>query len=206
MLPSWPIETGVPSEPPSSYVFCSSILFSKLRLSSPTDSITILLSQKSDSVSIKYLDLAFKVSCSPFPSNWSHSHTWHAHSCPSAILLFLNTWLPDHHELESFCPFYSLHENHLWPLWPSPVEGPFTEHLQCCIKQFCKLWCILVSFNLVSPVRLSTPGTTPVVYKFIYRYKFYRFSRSERINDHTGHIIYLIYPHILKSPKLSTNV
>lgn len=38
MLPSRLIETGVPSGPPSSYVFCSSILFSKLRLSSPTDS------------------------------------------------------------------------------------------------------------------------------------------------------------------------
>ena len=54
MLPSWLIETGVPGGPPSSYVFCSSILFSKLRLSSPTESITILLSQKSDSVHIKY--------------------------------------------------------------------------------------------------------------------------------------------------------
>ena len=163
MLPSWLIETGVPGGPPSSYVFCSSILFSKLRLSSPTESITILLSQKSDSVHIKYLDLAFKVSCSPFPSNWSHSHTWHAHSCLSAKLLFLNTWLPYHHEFVSFCPFYSLHENQLWPLWPSPAEGPFTEHLQCGIKQFCKLWCILASFNLVSPVRLSISGTTPVI-------------------------------------------
>lgn len=94
MLPSWLIETGVPRGPPSSYVFCSSILFSKFRLSSPTESITILLSQKSDSVHIKYVDLAFKVSCSPFPSNWSHSHTWHAHSCLSAILLEHLTTLP----------------------------------------------------------------------------------------------------------------
>lgn len=108
MLPSRLIETGIPSGPPSSYVFCSSILFSKLRLSSPTDCITLLLSQKSDSVYIKYLDLAFKVSWAPFPSNWSHSHTWHAHSCLSAKLLFLNTWLPYCHELESFCPSRSV--------------------------------------------------------------------------------------------------
>ena len=147
MPPSWLIHTGVPSWPPSGYASCSSILFSKLRLSSPNcDSITSIPSQKPDSVYIvyiEYLDLAFKASCSPFLSNWSHSHTQHAHSCLSAILLFLNTWLPPHHKLESFSPsrsvlFHSLHKNQLWPLWPSTVDDPFTEYLQCCIKQFCK--------------------------------------------------------------------
>lgn len=36
---------------------------------------------------------SIQTSCSPFQSNWSHSHVRHARSCLSATLFFLNTWL-----------------------------------------------------------------------------------------------------------------
>lgn len=70
---------------------------------------------------------SFQISCSPCQSNWSHSHMWHARSCLSTTLLFLNTWLPPHHWLESSSPSKSgnvpsLHESQLWqnPRSPPP--------------------------------------------------------------------------------------
>lgn len=85
----WGFQLSSPRLPVLQYYFQS-----LMRLSFLTDSITSLTSQKLDWIYIKYLDL-------PKLPVFHSSQTdltptqWQAHSCPSSILLFLNTcYLP----------------------------------------------------------------------------------------------------------------